>query len=213
MGFIEMHSHLLPGIDDGVASQEDSIAMLDAYALAGFTHIVATPHLYNPNVMTRVQDIRTTFAWFAQEAEKRGIHAELGSETFIGSSKEPKAIPFLHGFVLVEVETMIEPMYLLKFAREQIDQGRAVILAHIERYRWMSPTHPLVHQLRERGVFFQSNCTAVHNGEVNQYLSRDLIDIIAGDNHGNPELPALLAQTLTEHPRVLSIMNRLFAIA
>ena len=108
---------------------------------------------------------------------------------------------------------MVEPMYLLKFVREMIDRGHAVILAHIERYRWMTPTHPLVHQLRERGVFFQSNCTAVHEGKVSQYLSRDLVDIIAGDNHGDPELPALLAQTLTEHPRVLSIMNRLFSYA
>ncbi len=210
MGLIEIHSHLLPYVDDGVSSQEESLSMLDAYAQAGFTRIIVTPHLYNPYVTTHVKNIREMFSWFAEEAEKRGITAELGSETFIGSAREPKTIPFGDGFVLIEVETRVEPLYLVRFVKSKVEEGKTVILAHIERYNWLTPNHPTIFKLRELGVLFQSNCKAIKTGQVEKYLEKDLVDIIAGDNHGDPDTPALLRDTLAENPRVLSIMNRLF---
>ena len=75
MGFIECHSHLLPFVDDGVRSKDDCLNVLDAYAKAGFDRVVVTPHLYNPMVTTRIQNIRPMFSWASEDP---GDRVDLG---------------------------------------------------------------------------------------------------------------------------------------
>ncbi len=150
------------------------------------------------------------YQWLQREGEKIGIDLVLGSETFVGSASHPRNIPFLGDFVLVEVDTSVEPLYLLNYAYSLIKSGNFVILAHIERYNWFSESSIVVKRLIEMGVFFQSNCEAVLSGKVDNYLEKQMIDIIAGDNHGDDTLPAQLAKALQSHPKVLQRMDRLF---
>ncbi len=213
MGFIEIHSHLLPSVDDGVNSRELALSVVRSYADAGFERVVVTPHLYNPKVATHVNNIREMYNWLSAEALDMGLELELGSETFIGSSLSAKNIPFSHGFVLVEVDTLVEPLFLISYVRSVMEKNQYVVLAHIERYTWFHRNSIVVKKLKEMGVFFQSNCDAVLQGTVNQYLEMDYVDIIAGDNHGDPELPYRLRDALQKHPRVLQNMNRLFNLS
>ncbi|MDC7246479.1 MAG: capsule biosynthesis protein CapC [Sphaerochaetaceae bacterium] len=210
MGYVECHSHLLPFVDDGVKTKEQALRVLHAYKDAGFSIVVTTPHLYNPLVVTHVDNIRTMYRWLEGEGKKLGIRVVLGSETFVGSASHPKNLPFLGNFVLVEVDTSVEPLYLLNYAYTLIKSGHFVILAHIERYDWFSEKSLVVKRLVEMGVFFQSNCDAVLSGTVDSYLNKRMIDIIAGDNHGDDTLPARLAASLQKHPEVLQRMERLF---
>ena len=210
MGYIECHCHLLPFVDDGVKTKDQALSVIQAYKQSGFDTIVTTPHLYNPQVATQVDRIRTMYAWLRDESKKIGIDFILGSETYVGSASAPKNIPFLGSFVLVEVDPSVEPLFLLNYAYSVIKNGNYVILAHIERYNWFSLDSVVMNKLRDMGVFFQSNCDAVLNGTVDSYIEKNLIDIIAGDNHGDVEIPGKLAQCMELYPGIAENMNRLF---
>ncbi len=210
MGYLECHCHLLPFVDDGVKTKDQALSVIAAYKEAGFDTIVTTPHLYNPLVTTKINHIRSMHTWLKNECDKIGIDFILGSETYVGSSFSPKNIPFLGSFVLVEVDPSIEPLYLLNYAHSLIKNGNYVILAHVERYSWFSLESVVMNKLRDMGVFFQSNSDAVLNGKVDSYIEKNLIDIIAGDNHGDVEIPKQLAKCMQLHPMILQNMNRLF---
>jgi len=212
MGFIECHSHLLPFVDDGVRSKDDALRVLDAYVGAGFDRIVVTPHLYNPSVATRTQNIRTMFTWAHVEAQQRGIELFLGSETYIGGIADPQVLPFLDNFVLLEVDTVVEPLFLLHHAYALRKRGLSVILAHIERYRWFNAKSTVATKLREIGVYFQCNVEGVEQGHADQLLERGLVDIIAGDNHGDAQLPDRLATMFNAHPAIVQRMENIFEI-
>ncbi len=210
MGYLECHCHLLPFVDDGVKTKDQALSVVASYKEAGFDTIVTTPHLYNPQVNTQVKHIRPMYTWLQKESEKMGINLILGSETYVGSASFPKNIPFLGSFVLVEVDASVEPLFLLNYVYTLIKDGHYVILAHIERYNWFHEKSVVMNKLRDMGVFFQSNSDAVLSGKVDQYLEKNLIDIIAGDNHGDTEIPRQLANCMQLHPMILQNMNRLF---
>ena len=210
MGYLECHCHLLPFVDDGVKTKDQTLSVLSSYKDAGFDTIVTTPHLYNPQVNTQVKHIRPMYEWVKKEAQRMGINFILGSETYVGSASFPKNIPFLGSFVLVEVDPHVEPLYLLNYAYTLIKDGNFVILAHIERYNWFSENSIVMNKLRDMGVFFQSNSEAVLSGKVDSYIEKNLVDIIAGDNHGDIEIPGQIAKAMQLHPMILQNMNRLF---
>lgn len=210
MGLIECHSHILPFIDDGVRTKEQSLEVFKAYADAGFDRIVATPHLYNPMVSTRISNIRPMFAWASEEAGKMGMELLLGSETYLGSAPDPQVLPFINQYVLIEVDTSTEPLFLLNYAYSLRKRGLFVILAHIERYAWFQEDGRIARKLRDIGVFFQCNVEGVESGAADRFLKLDMVDIIAGDNHGDVTLPARLAAALHGNPAVLQRMENLF---
>jgi protein-tyrosine phosphatase len=212
MGLIESHAHLLPFVDDGVRTKEDCVRVLKAYAEAGFDRVVTTPHLYNPLVTTRVEHIRTMFAWAQQEAQKLGIAFSLGGETYVGGALDPLVLPFFQNCVLLEVDVTTEPLFLLHHAYALQKRGYTVILAHIERYHWFTVKGKITEQLREIGVYFQCNVEAVESHAAQRYLDQDMVDIIASDNHGDVSLPARMAAVLEEHPLIFQRMEHIFGL-
>jgi protein-tyrosine phosphatase len=210
MGYIEIHSHLLPFIDDGVGSKEKAKQVFAAYQAAGFDRVVCTPHLYNPYVETRIQNIRTIFAWAKEEALTFGLDLYLGGETYVGTSDNLEVLPFYGNFVLLEVNYVIEPLFLLNQAYSLLKRGFEVILAHVERYQWFNTESMVATKLREMGVHFQCNVDGVESGLATKWLEAGLIDVIAGDNHGDVGLPARLAALFKKYPEVLNRMDSLF---
>lgn len=210
MRLVETHAHLLPFVDDGIRSKEQCLAVLDAYASAGFSDVVTTPHLYNPQVVTRTEHIRPMFDWAREEALKRDMRLSLGSETYVGGSLDPLVLPFFTNFVLIEADTQTEPLFLPHHAFGLLKRGFTVILAHIERYRWFDEKSGIAPKLREMGVFFQCNVDGVEKGQADRFMQAGLVDIIAGDNHGDVSLPGRLVAVLEKYPDVARRMEHLF---
>ena len=210
MGYIEIHSHLLPFIDDGVGSKEQCTQVLQAYQAAGFDRIVFTPHLYNPYVATRTKNIRPMFTWAQEEAARCGITVYLGGEIYVGASDNLEVLPFLGRFVLLEVNYVVEPLFLLNQAYTLLKRGFDVILAHVERYQWFTAESMVARKLREMGVHFQCNVDGIESGLALRWLEEGMIDVIAGDNHGDTSLPGRLAGLLKKYPDVLGRMESLF---
>lgn len=204
-----MHTHILFDVDHGIRKEEKFIEMLDIYSQLGFEAIVCTPHIFNPWVVTNVENIRDNMNKATLAASNRGIRLYLGSELFVGSQLKLKAIPFKNRYVLCEFNPNIRPLHPERKLKQLSDQGLEIIIAHVERYKWLKPDDEICNSLRHMGCFFQANAEAVANGKVSEYLERDLIDFFGSDNHGDKELPGILRDVIREYPIVESRMEAL----
>lgn len=183
MRLVDIHSHLLPGIDDGVQSQEEALEILQQYSQNEFDTIIATPHLHDPYVTTNIGSIRGAYKWLQERGKELGIDIYLGSELYMGAAGG-KYIPFFDSFQLIETDTSVEPLFLLDRVFELQMNGLSIILAHIERYQWFSLESVIAKRLREMGVYFQVNVSSLGTKGVQQYIDADWVDFIASDNHG-----------------------------
>ncbi|NLZ76441.1 MAG: capsule biosynthesis protein CapC [Spirochaetales bacterium] len=210
MGLWDVHSHLLPEIDDGYLDQAGCIRMLEIYRECGIDHVVVTPHIYNPFVRTAVDRIRSTFDWAKANAERIGISLHLGSELYVADQKVLRAIPIRNRFVLVEFSLALPPSNLMEQLRKLVADGFVPIIAHVERFMWLNPKQALVHRLKEMGCLLQGNVEAVESGAALPYLEAGLLDMLATDNHGDERLPLGLVQALEQWPSVRKRMEEIW---
>jgi len=210
MGICDMHSHLLPEIDDGYLSREQFIRMLNLYQLSGVTAIAFTPHIFNPYVTTNISEMRETYQWARGEAEALGLQTYLGSELFVGDQETLKTIPINGKFALVEFGLSLPPPKVLERLQQLVQMHYRPLIAHVERYLWLSPKSTMLQRLRSLGCLLQTNVEAVENNLSLPYLELGLIDVIATDNHGDETLPARLMDALEKWPSVGRSMQNLW---
>ncbi|MCR4675812.1 MAG: capsule biosynthesis protein CapC [Sphaerochaetaceae bacterium] len=202
MGYIDIHSHLLFGVDHGVQTRQEYLELLDKYAECGFECLVLTPHLFHPTVHTRVENIRKNFLQASEDASRVGIRVLLGSELYLDSQIEVKTIPFNGRFALVEFPVDRRPFGLGRKLSQITEQNLEPVIAHIERYRWLTPDSKDIDMFKENGAWIQVNVSGIENRSALKYIDRDLVDIIADDNHGNPTLPGRLKKALDAYPEI-----------
>ncbi len=210
MDICDMHCHLLPGIDDGYLSREQFIRMLHLYELVGITAIAFTPHIYNPYVTTNIASLRETYQWAEEEARLVGIQTYLGSELYVGEQETLKSIPIGGTYALVEFGLSLPPAHLLERIEQLASMHYIPLIAHVERYRWLTPKSALLQRLLSLGCLLQTNVEAVESGISLPYLEQDLIDVIATDNHGDETLPSRLMDALAAWPSVGEKMQNLW---
>lgn len=209
MGLCDFHCHLLPQIDDGYVSAEGFARMLSLYKESGVSSIAFTPHIYNPYVTTNIASLRETFGWASKMALGMGMTTYLGSELFVGTQTELKCIPIADKYCLVEFGLSLPPANLIPRLEKLQGEGLTLILAHVERYRWLNPTSPTLDRLRALGSLVQVNVEAVEDGTALPYLEEGLVDLVATDNHGDETLPSRMLAVLNEWPVVYEKMEAL----
>lgn len=207
MGLCDFHCHLLPQIDDGYVTREGFLRMLSLYKESGITSIAFTPHIYNPYVSTDIASLRDTFAWAAKIALDMGMVTYLGSELFVGTQQELKCIPIADTYALVEFGLSLPPANLMLRLEKLQGQGLTIIMAHTERYRWLTPQSSALERLRGLGALVQVNVEAVEDGSALPYLERGLVDLVATDNHGDETLPGRMLAVLNDWPEVYEKME------
>lgn len=156
-GFTDRHSHILPGVDDGFATTEDSIECLDIYAAHGFSDVWLTPHIMEdcPNT---TQHLRQRFDEF-KEAYKGPVKLHLASENMIDSLFVERLdagdlLP-MGDHLLVETTYFTPPSDLYGILDEIARKGYFPLLAHPERYRYMGRED--YERLIKSGVALQLN--------------------------------------------------------
>ncbi len=207
MGLCDFHCHLLPQIDDGYVTREGFLRMLSLYKESGITSIAFTPHIYNPYVSTDIASLRDTFAWASKMALNMGMVTYLGSELFVGTQQELRCIPIADKYALVEFGLSLPPANLMPRLEKLQGQGLTIIMAHTERYRWLTPQSSALERLRGLGVLVQVNVEAVEDGSALPYLERGLVDLVATDNHGDETLPSRMLSVLSDWPEVYEKME------
>lgn len=209
---IDFHSHILPGIDDGSASLEESLAMLQLAKEQGITHMVATPHFYPnydaPDRFFRRRE-RAEEALRQALAEHPGLpEITVGAEVYFFSGiSESDIIQELtigkKGCILIEMphSPWSESMYR-ELAQIWEKQGIVPIVAHVDRYIGPFRTHGIPERLAELPVVVQANADFFLQASTARMALRmlraDQIQLLGSDCHNmrsrKPNLGAALTR-------------------
>lgn len=203
-GLTDFHCHILPGVDDGVKSEEESLSILDAYEKAGFSDVWFTPHVMDdtPNTTGYLKEVFDGFS----AKYKGGLKLHLASENMIDglfSNRLEKGDFLTIGdrFLLVETSCYTEAYDLEEKLSKIKEKGFSPVLAHPERYKYM--TRDLYQHIYNSGVSFQLNLPAL-TGEFGAdskkrsawLLENDLYSFVGSDLHGESGLKSLLDMKL-----------------
>ena len=161
-GICDCHTHLLPGVDDGVATIEQSLEVLAYMESQGVSQVWCTPHVMDdiPNptelLLRKFEELKTAY--------KGNIKLNLAAEYMLDSEFEKRLaegdlLKMWDDVVLVETSTNIPPYNLLNLLENIMSKGYRPMLAHPERYRYMDVAD--YRHLREIGVYYQLNLPSV----------------------------------------------------
>lgn len=192
-GIIDWHSHILPGVDDGVKTMEESLQILSEYEAAGFKKVWLTPHIMEdyPNetsaLKKRFEELKGNWhgnleiALAAENMLDNLFEQRLEKNDFlpIGNNKD---------HLLVETSYYTPPYGMEDMLEKARKNGYHLILAHPERYRYMEEKDYI--KLKEDGVLFQMNLLSLTGfyGETAKkkaqwLISNNFIDLIGTDIH------------------------------
>lgn len=193
VGFTDWHSHILPGVDDGVPSMDESLEILDQYAAMGIAKVWLTPHIME-DVPNTPESLRQRFAEL-KEAYSGPIELRLAAENMIDPLFETRLangdlLPMgKHAdHLLIETSYVNAPIHFRELIREIKRKGYFPILAHPERYRYM--TDDDYRSLHQEDVKFQINLFSMLGlygpepaRKAEWLLKQGLADIAGSDLH------------------------------
>ena len=157
-GFKDCHTHILPGVDDGVKTIEDSLKILAYNEALGVSELWCTPHVMD-DLANRTEMLRERFASL-QQAYSGPIKLHLAAEYMLDQEFEQRLndgdlITLWDNVVLVETSAQVPPYNLLEILENILRKGYRPMMAHPERYRYMQMAD--YRHLHSLGVYFQLN--------------------------------------------------------
>ncbi|MFI5451836.1 tyrosine-protein phosphatase [Pedobacter sp. UC225_61] len=207
---VDMHSHLIPGVDDGAKDVQDSIDLISGLKELGFHHLISTPHT--------LQDIHPNTSVILKEAFKLlegkvpdGITMNLSSEYYLDEQFQNQLnanglLPLVGNKLLVEFSQISKPHDLEEVIFDLGIKGYEVILAHPERYLFFHNNFNYYNRLKEMGVELQVNALSLteHYGKhikvvAEKLIEKDMIDFIGTDIHHVKHLEVLKRVPLSKH--------------
>jgi protein-tyrosine phosphatase len=193
---IDIHTHLLPFVDDGVNDYNEAIEILIDLQHQGVEHLFVTPHYYRlRNYLSTYQENLVIFNQLKEMVEDKNLSIKLYLANEIKFSKD----------IFKEIESgLVHPlkdqMYLIEFSVKSsayeiseavfnmVVKGYTPIIAHVERYLQLSKDD--VFELKRLGALVQVNASSLlgkHGGKEKRYvktlINQDLVDFIASDSH------------------------------
>ncbi len=194
---IDLHSHLLPGVDDGSRSVEQSLGVLREMARHAITDVCLTPHL-TATEANRGIPARHDEAW-ARLAEQAPVHPQLhrGAEVMLDRPLDASVAhdrrATLGGtrYILVEFPRLVADSTVRRALQDTVAIGLVPVLAHPERYACCAPD--LVREWRALGAVMQVDATTLLSSRSRGLRARALVeeglaDLAAADNHGDGRL-------------------------
>ncbi|HEV7346848.1 tyrosine-protein phosphatase [Telluribacter sp.] len=180
----DLHIHVLPGIDDGAATLNDSLALIDLHYKAGIRRIVATPHIRSDFFPNTTNTIREAWQAIQPVVESRwpDLHLTYAAEYYaddylITLLEADDLLPLFDRYLLVETSMRSEQPFFMEILRALVSKGWKPVLAHPERYRpWHR--HPERYtELYEMNVIFQVNLLSLGGlyGAAEQDMAERLI--------------------------------------
>lgn len=157
-GSADSHSHILFGVDDGIATLEDSLAVLSFLESQGVTKVWCTPHIMD-DLATPTEELKARFQEL-QQAYQGNIELYLAAEYMLDSEFEKRLdqddlLTYDGESVLVETSMNVPPYNFIEILQRTMSKGYRPLLAHPERYRYLAMND--YEYLDSIGVFFQLN--------------------------------------------------------
>jgi protein-tyrosine phosphatase len=184
---IDLHCHIIPGIDDGAPTLEASLAMAEAAAKDGITIIVATPHIITGLYETTKQAILEGVERLNQIISQEGLPVEIlpGSEVHIEpdlpgriQDQEVLTINNTGRYLLVELPSAFVPDYTADVLYQIQLLGITPIIAHPERNASLMRNHAALKEMVVRGVLTQITSASI-TGYFGRRVRRTALELIA----------------------------------
>ena len=204
-GFVDMHNHILPGIDDGAKSVEEAIALLNGFSDFGVTNFVATPHImhnYYPNTPKTIAKSLGELQIGIKEANLNTT-ITAAAEHMIDANFETilengEIMPLGSNYVLIEM-SYLQPAINFDSAIQKLASERYfAILAHPERYVFMNNRMGKHAKYKKNGILYQMNLLSLseYYGKDVQKMTMKLLDegvfdFLASDVHNLNQLTSL----------------------
>ncbi len=193
----DMHSHFIPGIDDGAATLEDSIALVNGMKLLGYKKVITTPHIMSDTYQNSSQTILPGLEKVKSALRRESISIEVAAaaEYYIDAEFEEKIkqkdlLTFGNNYVLFEMPFVGEPVNLSKVIFEMQLGGYIPVMAHVERYPFWHNQYQKIIDLKDKGVLLQVNIssyTGYYSPAVKKMAERladeKMIDFLGSDCH------------------------------
>ena len=206
----DVHSHFIPGIDDGSQSMEQSIELLTAMSELGYRKVVPTPHTMGDGYKNTPDIILGGLEKLRAEVKRMGLNIEVdaAAEYYLDHELEKKVtertvLTFGDNLLLFELPFLSEPNALAQVVFHMQTQGYKPVLAHPERYSFWHNDFAKYESLKDRGVLFQLNMIALSGayGPQAKQIAEKLVDagayeLIGSDCHSMNHVEAI-KHTLT----------------
>ncbi|KQM74641.1 capsular biosynthesis protein [Pedobacter sp. Leaf216] len=217
----DMHSHIIPGIDDGAQNVKDALMLARKFKTLGFKKLIATPHImadYFRNTPDTINRGLDTLRKGLLDAEI-DLEVDAAAEYYLDETLEKKirqkeVLTFGNNYLLFELSYINAPQSLIDFIKMMQDAGYKPVLAHPERYPYYYHSFESYHQIRETGCLLQMNSIALlgYYGSgakkvAEEMAENHMVDFLGSDMHHLKHAAALedslstplMQQLLTQH--------------
>ena len=193
----DVHSHFIPGIDDGAKTIEDSLELISAMKALGYKKVITTPHVMSDFYRNTPEIILGGLEKVRAALKKANIDIEIEAAAeynldadFIPKIEAGELLTFGDNYVLFELPFLQEPPTISMAVFEMQTNGYKPILAHAERYPFWFNEFEKITDLRERGVKIQLNInslTGFYGPEVKaageRMIDEGVVDLLGSDCH------------------------------
>lgn len=195
---VDMHSHLIPGIDDGAQTMDDAIVMLAKFEDLGYRKVITTPHIMADSYKNTPEIILSGLEAVRSTAKEVGLQIEIEAaaeyyydESLLNKLKnKERLMTFGENYVLFEFSFQAKPSRVEDLLFELLSQNYKPVLAHYERYGFLLGNVDQAKEWRERGVNIQMNLNSLtgHYGpevkkQAENLVDRKLVDFVGSDCH------------------------------
>lgn len=194
--YVDVHTHILPGVDDGSQDMEETVRMLKLASEQEIRTIIATPHYIAGRDNTPASQLEAIRDQVQAQADQWNINIYLGNELYYSESilealKAKEALTLADSrYVLVEFSVRDTYERIFKGLKELVYGGYAPILAHVERYQALYKRADLISELVKLGCYIQMNAESllggIFNSEANsnrKLFNLGLVHLIGSDCH------------------------------
>ncbi len=215
---IDFHSHIIPNIDDGSRSVEETFNLLQEAQEVGFDGIVLTSHYIEGYYETNAPERDIWVKAISDNLKIKGLETNLflGNEIYISDNMmnlliEGKASTINNSsYVLFEMPMNTEPMNLYDVIYSLEENKLIPVLAHPERYSFVQKEPELVYDLIQKGVLMQANYGSIlgQYGEkakftVKKFLESDMVHFLGSDVHRPKTIYPKIPQALEEIEKII----------
>lgn len=213
----DMHSHLLPGLDDGAETVEHSLDLLRALRELGYRKLIMTPHIMGDFFKNTPEGIRAALQVLREAAAVAGLDdvaldcaAEYYLDEFLGRKLADGTEMLTFGgdkrYLLFETSYMNEPLNLFEIIFEMKAQGYRPVLAHPERYTYLYGRFSDIEKMRrDYDVLLQVNLNSLAGyyspaakKVAEQLVDAGMVDFVGTDTHHLRHTDTLLRRTLPQ---------------
>lgn len=202
---VDLHSHLIPGIDDGSQSMEESLKLLRGMVALGYEKVITTPHIMLDAYRNTPEIIKKGLMSLREAAKNEGIEVEIEAaaeyyldDGFYTLLQKGNMLTINGEYLLFETSYFAKPLQLEEMIFAIASAGYKPLMAHPERYRYIKDLKKEYGRFKELGVMFQSNLNSLagHYGKDAQqkvnFLSKEgWIDFLGSDIHHKKQVETL----------------------